>query len=81
MSARGSPNLKAKLDDSRNKIIEVERLFKEFEGLNVVQASKIDEIIKNRKDRLLDQFNNLDEVTAETIMAAKLFSTLVDKTL
>lgn len=81
MSSRESPTVKAKLDDSRNKIIEIEGLFKGFDGLNVVEASKVDEIIKGRKDRLLDQFNNLDEVTAETIIAAKSFSALIDKTL
>jgi hypothetical protein len=81
MSARGSPNLKPKLEDSKKRIIEIEGAFKDFEGLHVAYASKIEEIIKNRKDRLLDQFINLDEVTIETIMAAKSFSALVDKTL
>jgi hypothetical protein len=49
--------------------------------LHVAYASKIEDIIQGRKDRLLDQFINLDEVTTETIMAAKSFSALVDKTL
>ncbi len=81
MSARGSPNLKPKLEDSKKRIIEIEEVFQDFEGLHVAYASKIEEIIKGRKDRLLDQFIDLDEVTTETIMAAKSFSALVDKTL
>jgi hypothetical protein len=64
MSAKGSPNLKTKLDDSRDKIIEIERIFKDFEGLHVVYASKMDEVIKIGKNRLLKQFNNLEEITA-----------------
>jgi hypothetical protein len=81
MSARGSPNIKAKLDRSRRKISEIERAFKGCEGLRVVEAGTIDEVVEGRKDRLLDQFNNLGEVTAETIMAAKSFSALLDRTL
>jgi hypothetical protein len=81
MSARGSPNLKAKLDRSRRKISEIERAFKGCEGLRVVEAGTIDEVVEGRKDRLLDQFNNVGEVTAETIMAAKSFSALLDRTL
>jgi high-affinity K+ transport system ATPase subunit B len=41
----------------------------------------MDEIIQDRKARLIEQFNNLSEVTTETIMAAKSFSALVDKDL
>jgi hypothetical protein len=64
MNAKGSPNLKAKLDDSRDKIIDIERHFKEFKGLHIVEASKMDEVIMDRKNRLLEKLNNLDEVTA-----------------
>jgi hypothetical protein len=41
MSARGSPNLKAKLDDSRKRIIKIEEVFQDFEGLHVAYASKV----------------------------------------
>jgi hypothetical protein len=41
MSARGNPNLRPKLEDSRNRIIEIEGAFKEFEGLHVAKASKV----------------------------------------
>jgi hypothetical protein len=45
MSGRGSPHLKNKLEESRNRIFEMERIFQEFEGLHIAKASKTDEII------------------------------------
>ena len=81
INLKGSPNLKDKLEDSKNRIIETEGFFKGFEGLYVVEASKIYEIVKRIEDSILNQFNNLDDVTAEAIMAARSFSMFVDKSL
>jgi DNA-binding GntR family transcriptional regulator len=38
-------------------------------------------VISEKKERLLEQFDNPGELTAETIMAAKSFSALVDREL
>jgi hypothetical protein len=46
MNSKENQSLKAKLDDSKAKIIELEGLFKDFEGIYVVSASKIDEVIQ-----------------------------------
>jgi hypothetical protein len=42
MNSKENPILKAKLDDSKAKIIELEDLFKDFEGIYVASAFKTD---------------------------------------
>lgn len=63
MNSKENPSLKVKLDDSKAKIIELEGLFKDFDGIYVISASKIDDVVQEKKERLLEQFDNISDLT------------------
>jgi hypothetical protein len=56
----------------------LEKHFANFEGLNISLSHEINEIIEHNKNKLLNQFDNISEVTLESISAVRSFSALLD---